>query len=96
MSMKQRYLLASGLVLMAAACSKAPDDVPPDNSELSEDQQIEEGAQTLEEAADKAMQIEIDSLNNVAPRTDDESDGDADSKGEQSTDKEEASAEKTG
>jgi hypothetical protein len=73
MTMKRRDFLAVGLLLLAAACSKVPEDAAPDNSNLSEEQQIEEGAKTLEEAADKAMQIEIDSLNNVAPRADDES-----------------------
>lgn len=86
MSMGWRYFMAAGLLLLAAACSKAPEDIAPEDSDLSENQQIEEGAQTLEEAADKAMQIEIDSLNNIAPQTDDESEKDSDGEAVQSKD----------
>lgn len=84
--MRWRYSLAAGLLLLVAACSKTPEDIAPENSDLSEDQQIEKGAQTLEEAADKAMQIEIDSLNNLAPQTDDDSEKGSDVKSAQSKD----------
>lgn len=84
MTMKRHDFLAVGLLLLAAACSEVPEDATPDNSNLSEEQQIEEGAKTLEEAADKAMQIEIDSLNNVAPRADDESVNSSDSENDKS------------
>lgn len=90
--MRLRYPLAVGLLLLAAACSKTPEDIAPENSDLSEDQQIEEGAQTLEEAADKAMQIEIDSLNNVAPQTDDDSEKEPDGEDNQSEDKDDKEA----
>lgn len=90
--MRLRYPLAAGLMLLSAACSKTPEDIAPENSDLSEDQQIEEGAQTLEEAADKAMQIEIDSLNNVAPQTDDDSEKEPDGEDNQSEDKDDKEA----
>lgn len=55
-------------VLLIAGCSEAPEEpAVPDDTDLSEDAKMDEGAETLEEAADKAMQIEIDSLNNIAP-----------------------------
>lgn len=69
-----RLWSVTALLLTASACNNGPENIAPEDSALSEEEQIEKGAQTLEEAADKAMQIEIDALNNVAPAANNQSD----------------------
>ncbi len=62
-----RVCCAAMMLVFVAACSKVPEDVASEDTNLTEEQQIDKSAETLEEAADAAMQIEIDSLNNVEP-----------------------------
>lgn len=78
-----RLFCAAMMLVSVAACSKVSEDVASEDANLTEEQQIDKGAATLEEAADKAMQMEIDSLNNVSPRSGDESNAsDADNENE--------------
>lgn len=58
----------SGIVLPLLAlaaltgCSEAEDTVDESGAALSEDEQMEKQADSLEEAADKAMEMEIEAL----------------------------------
>ncbi|WP_438725807.1 hypothetical protein ACR9YC_07270 [Parasphingorhabdus sp. DH2-15] len=67
MTLNIRFWCALIALAFVTACSKVPEDVASEDTNLTQEQQIDKSAETLEEAADAAMQIEIDSLNNVEP-----------------------------